>query len=330
MSGSEWCRRVVGRELHLPAAVNDPFDVVIVGGGPAGLSAALVLGRCRRRVLVCDAGHPRNAASRALHGYLTRDGLPPLAFLQIARRELEQYGIVPRPATVTAINCSAEGFEVTIDGADVVRSHTVLVASGVRDNVPEVPGIAECYGISVHHCPYCDGWEVRDRRVVVMGQGAAAAGLALSLKTWTDDVRVCTNGRARINARHREQLAARGIAVHESRIAGVDHQDGLVRQILLKGGDTVACDAIFFTMGQKPQCDLPRQLGCELTRKGVVKTDHLGQTRVPGLYVAGDASRDVQFVIVAAAEGAKAGVAINKALQARSGLTVEASLSHHG
>jgi thioredoxin reductase len=313
-----------GRAL---AADSSVYDVVIVGGGPAGLSAALILGRCRRRVLVCDAGQPRNARSSALHGYLTRDGTPPLEFLRLAREELQQYGIAPRTMPVTAIACTSEGFAVTLQDGEVVESRTVLVATGVRDHLPNVPGIEDCYGVTVHHCPYCDGWEVRDRRIVVMGQGAAAASLSLSLKTWTEHVTICSNGRARIHRRHREQLDAQRIAVHERSIDRVEHDAGRVQRVVLASREAIPCEAIFFTMGQHPQWDLPRQLGCEITKKGVVKTDHLGHTRVPGLYVAGDASRDVQFVVVAAAEGAKAGVAINKALQARSGLVVDAAVS---
>lgn len=278
---------------------------------------------------MCDSGTPRNAAARALHGYLTRDGLPPLELLRLAREELKPYGIVPRRATVSAVTCRPHGFDVTIEGTEIVQSRTVLIATGVRDNVPALPGLAECYGTSVHHCPYCDGWEVRDKRLIVIGHGAAAAGLALSLKTWTAHVTICTNGRPRLDARHRAQLAAHGIAVHAAPIERVDHEEGQVRRVVLRGAETVACEAIFFTMGQQPQCDLAQQLGCEFTKKGVVKTDHLGQTRVPGLFVAGDASRDVQFVIVAAAEGAKAGVAINKALQAGAGLAVDAADSEH-
>ena len=301
----------------------EQVEVIIVGGGPAGLSAALVLGRCRRRVLICDAGKPRNRSARAMHGYLTRDGVAPFDFLRIAGDELEQYGVERRRITVTDIVCAQDGFRLTLEGGEVIGSRAALIATGVADNLPDIPGIEECYGVTVHHCPYCDGWEERDRAIVVIGQGAAAAGLALSLKTWTQAVTICANGRSRLTARHRQQLADQGIAVREAAIAGVEHDGGHVRRILFTGGDAVACESIFFTLGQRPQCDLPRQLGCELTRKGVVKTDHLGLTRVPGLYVAGDASRDVQFVIVAAAEGAKAGVAINKALQAQAGLAVE-------
>jgi thioredoxin reductase len=298
------------------------YDVVIVGGGPAGLSAALVLGRCRRRVLLCDSGTPRNAASRALHGYLTRDGIAPLELLRIGRAELQQYGVEVREALVTNVVRSGEAFEVTIRDSERVTAHAVLIATGIRDDLPQVRGLAECYGISVHHCPYCDGWEHREKPVVVIGQGAGAAALSLSLKTWTDRVSLCSNGPARLKTGQREQLTARDVILHQRRIAHVEHTDGQATAVILANGERVPCEGIFFSNKQAQQCDLPQRLGCEFTRKGTVKTDHLGETCVPGVFVVGDASRDVQFAIVAAAEGAKAGVAVNKALQARAGLTV--------
>jgi thioredoxin reductase len=157
----------------------------------------------------------------------------------------------------------------------------------------------------------------------VLGKGASAAGLALGLKTWTDRVIVCTNGRSRLDGRQRGQLAEHGIAVDQRTIRRLEHDGGWVSSIVFDDDTRLACERVFFSGPQSQRCELPRQLGCELTHKGAVKTDHLGQTRVPGLYVVGDASRDVQFAIVAAAEGAKAGVAINKALQARAGLAVD-------
>jgi thioredoxin reductase len=301
------------------------YDVVIVGGGPAGLSAALLLGRCRRRVLVCDAGQPRNAASAALHGYLTRDGIAPLELLRLGREELRPYGIEMRDAVVTDVTRLDEGFDVTIRDAGRVHAYAVLLATGIQDALPTVPGINECYGISVHHCPYCDGWEHREKQLAVVGHGAGAAGLALSLKTWSDLVTLCSNGPVRLQRDQREQLAAQHIAIHERGILRVDHTNGHVNALVLANEDTVPCDAVFFAGRQRQQCDLPQRLGCEFTRRGTVKTDHLGETCVPGVFVVGDASRDVQFAVVAAAEGAKAGVAINKALQARAGLAVNSA-----
>jgi thioredoxin reductase len=309
------------------------YDVVIVGGGPAGLSAALVLGRCRRRVLVCDTGSPRNARAQELHGYLSRDCIAPLDLVRAGRGELQPYGVELRDVRVSAITVAPEGFAVTLTdeleqrreplrSAAIVNTRTVLIASGVADTLPDIPGFDECYGVTAHHCPYCDGWEERGKAIAVIGNGSGGTALALSLRTWSDRVTLCPNGRARLRPAHRAQLAAHGIEVHEGRITSIEHERGHVRYLALGSRHRLSCDAIFFAGGQHPQSDLPRQLGCELTKHGLVKTDHLGLTCVPGLYVAGDASRDVQFAIVAAAEGAKAAVAINKALQARAGLAV--------
>jgi thioredoxin reductase len=297
------------------------YDVVIVGGGPAGLSAALVLGRCGRRVLVCDSGTPRNAVSTALHGYLTRDGTPPLELLRLGRQELRGYEIEIREVMVTDVARNAEGFTVTLGDSEQLHAHSVLLATGLRDELPRVPGIEECYGITVHHCPYCDGWEHRRKTLAVIGQGTGGAALALSLKTWSDLVILCTNGEPRLNRKQQEQLALHQIPVRQQRLERIVHENGHVREIVAKGG-AIQCDAIFFGGKPRQQSELPKRLGCEFTRKGTVKTDHLGETCVSGVYVVGDASRDVQFVVVAAAEGAKAGVAINKALQARAGLVV--------
>jgi thioredoxin reductase len=205
-----------------------------------------------------------------------------------------------------------------------------LIATGVRDDVPDVPGLEECYGATVHHCPYCDGWEHRDQIIAVIGRGTSGAGLALSLKTWTSRVVLCTNGTRVIRPHDRQQLDVEKIEVHTSRIRSVEHDGPSVRGIAFTDGSSIRCEAIFFSARQSQQCDLAARLGCEMNRGGAVKTGDLGETHLPGLYVVGDASRDVQFAIVAAAEGAKAAVAINKALQARAGLAVTSQDSDGG
>src|ERR1044072_4531742 len=162
------------------------FDVIIVGAGPAGLSAAQILGRCRRDVLVCDAGHPRNAASHALHGYLTRDGLAPAEFLRIARDELQRYETVElRQAEVVDADAVADGFAVKLASGETLKSRKLLLATGVRDELPNIDGVSEFYGPSVFHCPYCDGWEPRDQPLAVSGRGENGSGLALELLLWS-------------------------------------------------------------------------------------------------------------------------------------------------
>ena len=291
------------------------WDVVVVGGGPAGLSAALVLGRCRRRVLVCDMGRPRNTRARALHGFLTRDGLPPARLLDIARAQLRRYPNVELRAVEVKGVCTAPGgFETTLAGGAHLRSRFVLLATGVVDQLPPVPGLQEFYGRGVYHCPYCDGWEMRDRPLAVYGRGKNGAGLAQELLDWSGDVVLCSDGPARLNAAQRERLAALGIAVHEQRITELRGRWGRLTRIVLADGSRLARDGLFLSTGQHQRSPLPRQLGCVLTPKGALKTGRLEMTSVPGLYAAGDCSRDVQLVVIAAAEGARAAFAMNTEL----------------
>jgi thioredoxin reductase len=291
------------------------FDVIIVGAGPAGLSAALVLGRCRRRVLICDAGHPRNAASDHLHGFLTRDGIAPREFLQIGRDQLRPYETVElRQGTVTDASKTESGFEVVLENGRRVRSRKLLLATGVVDDIPEIEGLSELYGTSVFHCPYCDGWEMREQPVAVYGQGENGSGLALELTLWTSQLVLCTDGPARLADQELRRLAHHKIPVREEKIARLEGDAGMLERIVFASGDTLAARALFFSTGQLQGSDLPRKLGCEFTEQGCVRTGDYEITNVPGLYVAGDASRLVQFVIVAASEGAQAAVAINKEL----------------
>ena len=291
------------------------FDEVVVGGGPAGLSGALMLGRCRRRVLLCDLGQPRNRRTSALHGYLTRDGIAPAAFNELGRDELATYGVEVRHIGVTDAEWKGDHYRVTLGNGADEHARYLLIATGVIDDLPGISGFDACYGRSVFHCPYCDGWEWRDRRLAAFGLGMAAAGLALALKTWSADVVLCTNGE-RLNRRQHERLARNDLAVRTEPIARLEERDGLLTAVAFQSGDPLPRDVMFFTTGQHPQSDLAIRLGCTLTRGGTVKTGTLCDTNVPQLFVAGDASRDAQFVVVAAAEGVKAAVAINKALQA--------------
>jgi thioredoxin reductase len=294
------------------------FDVIIAGGGPAGLSAALMLGRCRRRVLLVDAGEPRNRHSRALHAYLTRDGIAPLDFIARGRDEVDAYATQRRPGRVVSACRSGDGriFDVTLADGTREQCRYLLLATGVTDEVPDVGGLRACYGRTVFHCPYCDGWEWRERRLGALAAGVSGAKLALSLKTWSGDVALFLNG-GRLERRWRERLARNRIAIHSAAIVRLDHEDGELRGVTLSGNRSVACDALFFSMPQRSQSPLAVDLGCACNSKGTVETGRLCETNVPGVFVAGDASHDAQYVAVAVAEGLKAALAINQAMQSK-------------
>jgi thioredoxin reductase len=291
------------------------YDCIVVGGGPAGLSAALMLGRCRRRVLVCDTGEPRNRWSLAVHGFLTRDGTSPATLLHTARQELQRYDTVElRSARVLDAVRDGRGFLVTCADGSAIRSRKLLLATGVVDDVPDIPGLEPLYGRSVHHCPYCDAWEWRDQPVGVYGRGDAAAGLALALTTWTADLVLCTDGPASHSDSMGQRLEAAGIPVREERLVRLEGKDGGLERIVFAAGEPEARRALFFATGQRQASELPSRLGCRFLENGSVDTGKCEATNVPGLYVCGDASREAQFVVVAAAEGAEAAMAINKAL----------------
>lgn len=295
------------------------YDAIIVGGGPAGLSAALVLGRCRRRVLVCDAGHPRNEASGGVHGYFTRDCIQPAELLRIGREQLAPYGVEFRRAVVTDAAPSDGGFNVCLEDGTELLARKLLLATGVRDRLPEIPGLAEMFGKSVHHCPYCDGWEWRDRPVAIYARGQNGFGMSLAIRTtWNNDVALLSDGRARLKPDQRDELKRFGIILREDRIDRLEGSDGMLARIVFRKGEPLERRAIFLNTGFVQQSELARKLGCRFSEKGVLHADSKERTNIPGVYVAGDTSRDVQMVIVAAAEGVKAAKSINEDLQRES------------
>jgi thioredoxin reductase len=274
-----------------------------------------MLGRCRRSVLVCDVGEPRNARSHGLHGYLTRDGIPPADFLSIAREEVARYPSVEfhRGRIVDARRTSG-GFMVECLGGLRFSTRKLLLATGVVDELPQVEGLPELYGRSVHHCPYCDGWEWRNHPLAVYGRGESGSALAIGLTVWSDDVVLCTDGPGELSEREEEALAGSGIKVREEHIVRLEGNEGMLQRIVFASGTPLPRSALFFTTSQHQRSPLAEKLGAQFNEKGAVDTGVCESTNVPGLYVAGDSSKEAQFVIVAAAEGAQAGMAINKAL----------------
>jgi len=291
-------------------------DVIIVGGGPAGLNAAVVLGRCRRKVLLFDSGTYRNQYSHGMHNYLTRDDVLPTEFLKICQQEIAKYGVQKLNKKVLQAKKNSEGvFVVRDEDQNTHYSKKLLIATGLQDNVPEVEGFKELYGKSVHHCPYCDGWEVRDKKLGVYAKNKNGYELALNLKGWSKHVTLYTDGKNNLKQKHKEYLDANNILVIKTPIAKLYSESDQLRKIIFKNGDEKECDALFFVNGFSQQCNLAEVFNCDISEKGVVVTNRFQQTNTPGLYVAGDADKDMHLVVVAAAEGAKAGVTINKELQ---------------
>jgi thioredoxin reductase len=301
------------------------FDVVIVGGGPAGLNAALLLGRARRRVLLCDAGAPRNAPVAHVHGFLSRDGLPPAELRRIAREQLGAYGSLElREVQVEAADAArdGEGFVVTLADGTRERARRLLLASGVVDQLPAIDGLAGLWGRGVFNCPYCDGWEVRDQPLAVLGADQRALQLTLHLTRWSDDVVWCSNGPlpAPLEEAGRAQLAARGVRLHQDPIVRLEGADGQLARVVFASGGPLERRAVFLHPPTRQRSDLPGQLGCVLLEDGSVSVGDFGQTSVPGVFAAGDMARRPTMpvpgaqVVIAAAEGAIAAVAIDQDL----------------
>jgi thioredoxin reductase len=290
------------------------YDTVVIGGGPAGLSAGLVLGRCMRHALLCDDGRYRNARSDALHCYMGHDGIRPAELLDRARSQLEPYeSIATISSSVTGIKKEDHRFAVAFKTGATVRARSIIVATGVVDELPPIPGIEALFGKSVHVCPYCDGWEHRNAPVAVYGRGDKGTNFSMLLRQWTDDLFLCTDGHP-LSSEQKDRLQRRGVEIREQAIESLIQKNGCLEAIRFKGGEALPRRALFFTTDQHPRSPLLEGVGCAYDEKGGLACDGDGKTNIPGVYVAGDVSRDVQLAIIAAAEGARAALAVNKYL----------------
>jgi thioredoxin reductase len=301
------------------------YDVVIVGGGPAGLSAALILGRARKRAVLFDAGVPRNAQAREVHSFVTRDGTPPSEFRRIAREQLKAYpSVAVRNARVDAIRGTRGEFEVEVDG-EIVHARRIILGVGVIDELPDMPGYRELWGRSVFQCPYCHGWEVRDRAFGYLAPSATWLEWGIFLRGWTGDVRVFTDGKYEVSPEVRERLDQARVCVEERPIkrlvAAHDDAGGAhLESLELEDGTLIPRDVLFVRPAQK-QTELVSRLGLELDEQGFVRTNDKKETSTPGIYAAGDLTTSAQAALAGAQAGVQAASMLNHEL------TIELAMS---
>jgi thioredoxin reductase len=287
------------------------YDVVVIGGGAGGLSAALVLCRARRGLAVVDAGKPRNAPAAHMHGYLSRDGLPPRDLLAAGRAEVSAYGGELVTGTVSAVSGTTEsGFEVLLGSGSRLTARRLVVATGLRDELPEVPGLWARWGRDVLHCPYCHGYEVADQPLGVLGGSPESVAHALLIAQWSADVLYFAHT-THLNDEQREQLDARGIGVIEGVVTRVVVKDDQLRGLEVADGRAVGRSAVFLRPRFVPNAELLVGLSCVVDSEGWVTADRTGATSVPGVWVAGNVANPRAQVITAAGEGSAAAIAVN-------------------
>jgi thioredoxin reductase len=284
------------------------YDVVVVGGGAAGLSAALVLGRARRRVAVIDAGAPRNAPAARMQGFLSRDGMSPADLLTVGRGEVTGYGVELVEDQVVAIE---PGLVVGLAGGRVLNARRILVATGVRDELPEIPGVRERWGRDLLHCPYCHGWEVRDQPIGVLGTEPGSVQHAHLVRQWSDDVAFFVHTYA-LSAVERAQLEARGVRIVRGEVARLVVEDDRLTGVEMADGRMIARAAVFIRPVNLPHADgLLTGIGCEVDQAGFVTVDATGRTSAIGVWAAGNVADPRAQVITAAGAGSAAAIAIN-------------------
>ena len=294
---------------------NQQFDVIIIGGSYSGLAAAMALGRALRKVLVIDSGKPCNRQTPHSHNFLTQDGKTPKEISTLAKHQVEQYNSVQffNGLATSGIKIN-NGFEIYTDSGKKFAARKLIFASGIKDLMPDIPGFAESWGISVLHCPYCHGYEVKHEKTGILGNGDYGYEFSVLISNWTKDLTLYTNGKSTLTTEQTTKLQQHKIAIVEDEIEKLQHNNGYLQQIIFNGGKSVAVKAIYTRTAFVQHSSIPQLLGCQLNEDGYIEVNPAQKTSVPGVFACGDNTTRVRTVANSVAMGTTAGMMVNKEL----------------
>lgn len=294
---------------------NKNFDVIIVGGSYAGLSAAMSLGRALRNVLIIDSGLPCNRQTPHSHNFITQDGEKPGVIAEKAKKQVLKYDTV-KFVTDLAVNGTKtdKGFEILTQSGKLFSAKKLIFATGLKDIMPNIKGFSECWGITVIHCPYCHGYEVKNQKTGILANGYAAFYLAQLISNWTKDLTIFTNGKSELTQEQTDEIKRHNISIVEKGIASLKHKDGVVEEIIFADNSTFELKAIYSRPPYEHHCKIPELLGCELTEQGLIKVDAFQKTTVDNIFACGDNTNPLRSVPSAVSAGSIAGVALNNAM----------------
>jgi thioredoxin reductase len=290
------------------------YDCAIIGGGPAGLNAALILGRARRNVILFDNNNARNAVTQESHGFLTRDGIKPKKFREIAHKEIARYlSVICAKREVTSVSRKKSKFELVTSKRERYQSKTIIISTGLKDVLPSIDDIHDYYGKSLFHCPYCDGWELRDKPlIVIIGEQVQGFHFIQTIYNWSRDLIVCTNGNPFQNSKQKGFLINKGIRIIEYKIKKLAGKNGQMEKVVFENGESASRRGGFVMPQMIQASDFGKQLGCKYNSLGGIAVDSFGRTNIQGIYAAGDASVvNPAQIIIAAAEGVRAASGVN-------------------
>ena len=289
------------------------FDVIIVGGSYSGLAAAMALGRALKEVLIIDSGKPCNAQTPQSHNFLTQDGKTPAAIATLAKQQVEAYDTVSFfNGLATNGRKTDNGFEIQVLSGETFRAKKLIFATGIKDDLPKIEGVEACWGISILHCPYCHGYEVRNEKTGILGNGEHANELVQLIYNWTNDLTLYTNGRSTLTIEQTEKLEKHQIKIVEKEIERLEHNNGYLQNIIFKDGSKVEVKAMYSRNSFAQHCSIPEALGCELNDEGYIKVNPFQETTVDGVFACGDSTTRIRTVANSVAMGTAAGMMISK------------------